>query len=157
MPSQILSIYDALAAKTFTVDGKSVTAKDIHETPNAIESAGMPVRMLNFMDIDIDETATSDVIWGANSGSGLAVVNYRIVDKLFIAPLAQGLGSRQFATLQAQYMTDYQTMLADDTSLSGYGVNSMRMTCRTTPINFPIGSDRWYFGVTMLLDIVEKY
>jgi hypothetical protein len=157
MSSQILSIYDALVAKTFTVDGKSVTAKDINETPNAVETAGMPLRMLNFMDADITENAASES-FGAGVGGNVAPINWTIIDRLFIQSLGRGIGARALAVLQAQYIADYEDMLRADTTINAYSVVSAAASYSANPINYPLGyPDSWYFGVTVRLTLQEKF
>lgn len=158
MPSEILSIYDALAAVTVSDGVREIAARNLAEQPNAINTADAPLRMLTVIDpLNSTDRARSDDVWGAAAGSGFYTVTWTLFDVLYHTPLAQGRGVRDVNVPLLTYIRNYYAMLAANTAaLDTFGAVVQRTLMLPMVLEYPRQSGHAWYAVRCMLTIYES-
>lgn len=154
MASNILTIYDELAATSISVDGTSVTAKDADQLPNRVASADLPVRLITPISEFGSDNSISTSIWNTSGGSAVREVTWVIQDVMLWKPVTQETGVKAWAKSLVDYQKQYLTMLE---SLSLSGAVKVDVSMSATIIEYPLLSGNFYAGVRATLNVKEKY
>lgn len=153
MSSQIVAIYDALAATTITVDNKAIRVKDADELPNSLSSADLPVRLLTpFSEFLPENAATQNLLF--DSSTMVQRIDWSLADIMFWRPVAQGVGVKAVAGLALVYMRQYFAMWS---ALSVPGTVEARLRMQASAaLEYPQFSGNYYYGVVAILSLAEK-
>lgn len=156
---QIRTVYSNLAAKTvaFTKEAGglvSLTAKDLHQLPNAVQPADAPARLLlpyaNLVEARDGRFASLDRV---------GRVEWFIADLLLWKPGALGAGIAESAADLVRYQDAYAEMLRDwrDCGIVGGSSDVELLGWRFVPglYDWPIGSNTWWQGAMVTLQVLE--
>lgn len=164
MSSQIIEIYEALAAKSVTVVNsvayKDVTpaVKNLDELPANADAAKLPCRLLLPMGNETEQDHQLQVI--TFGGEPASIYTWKITDLLLWRKVTDGLGLSSVAGDLMRYSAAYLDMLRTFryplNSATGYPVlNAARV--RRGAFQYPSGEGMpWYFGVEVVLTIDEE-
>jgi hypothetical protein len=121
--------------------------------PNSVETTHLPGRLL--------------LVGGGQSSSGgegafvamgkLTQVVFQITDLFLLHPLAQGYGRAHAEPLLELYVDNYLAMLRNwrDAGQNQAHVTGFKADAGT--VNYPQGSDKWYWGVPCVVQVQEFY
>lgn len=154
MSSNILTIYDELAASTVVVGGTTLQVKDADELPNRVNDADLPVRLLTPLSELGADGGSSDTVWLAQLGSGIRQIRWIIHDIMLWQPIALDVGVKAWAKELLAYQAQYYVMLE---TLSLSGVVGLNVSTSAQVIEYPAMSGNFYAGVRATLTIDEKY
>jgi hypothetical protein len=149
MGSNLMGIYDALAAVQVPVNGVIVPVRNVDELPASVESAQVPIRLL--------------MPWGERTGQnavsfvtlqGVGAADWTIVDLLLLRPAQAGKLETASAAVVA-YMRDYATAINMRRSLAGAPVTGLRISAGVG--TYPAGGAQQWFGVEVALTIRENW
>jgi hypothetical protein len=147
--SAIKSIYDAIAAWTPTYDSDvSISAKDVHQIPAVLHSAETPVRLLL---VPEGPEAFCEFV----GLSKRVTIEWRIIDRLFIKPVAQGEGIEKATEWLVDYMDSYiEAIQADRSPTSQSHIVGAEITAGV--FNWPPSPQGVpFFGINVVLTIQE--
>lgn len=157
MASQIVELYNALALTSITVNGVAVRVKRLDELPNALDTAGLPCRLLTPISPFLGNNLQSG-IWTVATYSGVNEVRWNVADIAYFKPVAQDIGIRAVADDLVIYMREYQAMISAFTMSSAGGstmwVQNLAMSAGV--FEYPLLSGRFFYGVAATLTVVEK-
>ena len=155
--SDILGIYSNLAALsvTFTSNAGStvtVTCNDLDEAKLNIDSAYCPIRQLLPIGNET-EGGIAQLTFGRSTE-----LTWRIVDLFFYKPASQGGMLTEAAPDLVRYMAAYEETIRENFQMCGY--TDGRKYCAAVQmlpavINWPLDSDRYFFGVSCILTVRE--
>lgn len=154
MSSNILTIYDQIAATSITVNGTAVTVKDADQLPNRVASADLPIRLITPISGFGVEGAQTDSVWAGGSGSTVRQVEWQIFDVMLWKPIALDVGVKAWAKELLAYSREYFDML-EDLTLTGAVYLDANLT--HSVIEYPLLSGVFYAGVRATLTIREKW
>jgi len=154
MSSNILTIYDQIAATSITVNGTAVTVKDADQLPNRVASADLPVRLLTPLSGFGAEGAQSSSVWASSGGSSVRQVEWIIYDLLLWQPITLDVGVKAWAKELLAYSRQYFDMLG---SLELTGAVRLDANLTHSVIEYPLLSGVLYGGVRATLTIREKW
>lgn len=147
--SELLAIYDALAAVQVPVDGAIVRVKNVTELPESVAAADCPVRLLMPWGERTGTSAMSVISLG-----GMSQAEWQIVDLLLLRP-AQADKLKTAAAAVVRYMRDYSIALARTRTLAGAVIlNPVKLTSGVG--EYPKGGPAW-FGVEASLTVRETW
>jgi hypothetical protein len=148
--SQILTIYDTLAAQVLVVAGKTVKVKDLHELPTQPASPDMPVRLL----LPVGRRASGDLDeFNSFGAGGVATIVWRVTDLLLWR--ASGKGARNVLDVAeplVEYMGVYAQM-ARTLRYRKWSATGLQMTPGSW--EYPLGSGTLYDGVECVVTFNE--
>ena len=151
MSSNILAIYNTLAATEITVNTIAVTVYDADQLPNSVPAANLPVRMLTpLAPFGLEAGATSTVI--PMGGSTPYIVDWTIADIMLWKPVAVDIGVKAHAKELLAYCVQYLEMLK---TVNLPIITSVSLV--PDVINYPTQSAHWYYGVRVVLGVKEKF
>lgn len=155
--SEIIGIYSNLAALSVTFtsnagDTVTVTCKDLDELRLNIDSAYCPIRQLLPIGNET-EGQVAQLTFGRSQE-----LTWRIVDLFFYKTASQGGMLAEAGPDLVRYMAAYEEMIR--TSFQSCGYTDGRKYCASVQmlpaiINWPLDSDRYFFGVSCILTIRE--
>ena len=151
MPSVLTDIYATIAAQAITVNGQAVDVLDLGALPNAVESATLPVRLLQPFNARGEGALQS--FW--TPGRGVRTIIWGIADLLLWRTSAAGIGLLDIAPDLIAYKVQYADLLSElrDAPQSRWSVTNCTMEVQT--FDYPIDGGRWYDGVICQLQITE--
>lgn len=153
MTSAIATIYDNIAATTITVSGKTIAVKDADELPNSVAAANVPVRLLTpISSFGLEVGAVANVV-GSSIGGNPFDVDWNIIDLMLWAKAISGVGLKAYGKDLIAYCAAWYEMVR----ALGATHNVIGARCTPDVINYPIGSDDWFYGVRGYLVIKEKF
>lgn len=161
MASQLTSIVAAVAALSVTVQAslayngdKTPQALYLSTLPNQSPDAKLPARLIRMLRATDPAAQSFTVIFGNDN---TARVNWRVYDVLLWRKLAQGQGIGSHEADLVKYAGAYVDALQTlPVTLAAYRAQLAGMTLAVSEINYPLGSDFWYAGVEVALDIAER-
>ena len=120
--------------------------------PNALETAHLPCRMLFSGDVNGLSAEGAFVALGI-----LRAVTFQITDLFFWQAVAQGIGRSDVEVYLKEYIDNYILMLRDwrDAGQAQAHVTGFRFDVNR--LNYPLDSDRWFWGVASLIKVEEFY
>jgi hypothetical protein len=151
--AQLLAIYAALAALpvTFT-DGagnaRSIAALPLDETPQAVDSAIVPVRLLQ----PFGARGEGQLEARYTPGPGVLGIEWGIADMLFWASAGSGIGLAAYAADLVRYKAAYLEIIRS-LGTSQYWVSAWVATVDT--FEWPAESGQLYHGVNVRLTVRE--
>jgi hypothetical protein len=148
--SGILAIYDALAAKTVTVNGITPAAYDLDHLPNAVESGHLPCRLLTPMAPRAEARDFGFVALGTT-----AKLTWHLYDLMLWRESGSGTGPQDIAEILVAYAGAYAEMLRSNRSMGQTQAHIMNVRFSYGVFEWPEGSGRLYDGVAVELDIEE--
>lgn len=152
--SQLLAIYDAIAAMSVSAGGVTPQVWDVDEVRDSVHTAHLPVRIL---------LPHGEFAGGGALGQGFRPVTldsiargtWLITDLCLWRPVGQGLGTRDIGDVLVEYCGAYATAL----------VTRGRGTTHQSFINgwdiaagvyaFPESSGNWFWGVRAVVQVDE--
>jgi len=152
--SNILTIYDMLAATNITVGSTSIAVKDADEIPNRVLAADLPVRLLTPIADLGGSGVTSSTVWAGGSGSVVRQATWVIHDVMLWRPVALDVGVKAWAKQLLAYEAEYFSMLE---TLALPGVVRVDASLQPSVIEYPLYSGNLYAGVRVMLTVVEKW
>lgn len=155
MSSQIKNIYSAFSAMDVTLDGEIVPVKKPETLPNSIQTANLPLRLLTPLQPFIPNFSTSSS-WNAGVGSSVNQVNWIVTDIFLSDAMNQNIGIRAHADTLIDYCVAYIEAMNDGSLALPNNTMITNYTTRPDVINYPIGSQYWYYGVFCYINILEK-
>lgn len=161
MASQLTSIVAAVAALSVTVPSsvayngdKTPQALYLDTLPNGAPDAKLPARLIRMLRATDPAAQAFTVIFGNDN---TARVNWRVYDVLLWRKLAQGLGVGSHEADLVKYAQKYADALQTlPATLGALRAQITGVTMAIAEINFPLGSDFWFAGVEIALDIEER-
>ena len=153
MASAIEAIYDALAETSITVNTVSVAVKDADELPNSVAAANLPVRLLTPIAAFGLEAGAETVLVGSSTGGNPYDVNWYINDVMLWSKVISDTGVKAHAKDLISYCAQYYEMAR--TFGASYNVIDVQLV--PDVINYPQGSNDWFYGVRAVLTIKEKF
>lgn len=154
--SQIRALYTALAATSITFTREAggsvtVTAKDLHQLPNAVQAADAPVRLLLPYSVTTQaggQFATLDTIVAAT---------WTVTELLLWKPGQLGTGIADSAADLVRYQGAWLEATRALHSMGGLaGVELLSVALKPGLYDWPIGSNTWWQGVMASLTILEE-
>lgn len=146
--SAIATAYAALAAANVTVGSITPTAYAPDALPNSGETAILPLRVLD--PFQIGDRAQ----FGFSLQDRGATVLWTIVDLLLWEQVGQGRGAQDVALDLIKYCGAYAEMIrAHDTIATQCYIT--RVSPRIMVLDWPRGSDVWFYAVEVTLTIEE--
>jgi len=159
MASDILAIYDALAAVTVSDGTHDIAARNVEDQPAALNTGILPVRVLTVLDpFNSLDRARSETAWAAQEGSGFFFITWTIYDILYHTPLYQGRGVRDVNIPLLTYIANYYDMLSTNAPLlHNYNDASVeRATLVPLVLRYPGQTDYAVYAVRCMLQIKER-
>lgn len=140
-------IYAAIAALPLTYGGSALTVFNVDKLPHSVESASLPARLLTpLAGRGRGTLAQFETIKGNPS------VNWQVVELLLAGDEVLGTGpvdhTAPLVDFEAQYASNIYRLRAQQWILVGW-------TCEADVINWPEGSERFYYGARTTLTIRE--
>lgn len=160
MSSILLNIYDALDAMTVTYvdkNGASVnpTCYNLNELPNSIQTEKLPCRLL----LPIGQGVSGSTSMTIEHGAGVTA-NWQITDLFLLETAARGEGLYIHAPVLVRYVAAYAEAISKKWQIL-YQWQSEALVLNLQPIpgiyNFPSGSDAYFYGVKIDLNIQEIF
>lgn len=154
MTSNLVAIYTAVAAMSITVGDDTPTVYGLASVPNKVESAPLPVRLLEIFDNRMDTlTAKHSTISG--SFTPHMHVTWSISDLLLWKSEARGRGIKDVDTSLITYCQKYIDAVAANEAITA---TASIEDCKLLPglFPYPASSDTFYFGVLATLTIKER-
>lgn len=153
MTCQLPGIYAALERMPVTYDDAgeqvNVIVRGLNELRAAINRHDCPLRLL--LPVGTNTEAQSIV---ATAFSSRQLVDWVIADLFLLRPTTQGNGVIDAAPELVSYVAAYTDAVNAHRSLTDYAtITDARLTM--DEIEYPRGSNTWYFGVECLLTIKE--
>lgn len=161
MASQLTSLVAAVAALSVTVPAsvayngdKTPQALYLDTLPQQAPDAKLPARLIRMLRATDPAAQAFNIVFGNDN---TARVNWRVYDVLLWRKLAQGLGVGSHEADLAKYAQKYADALQTlPATLAPLRAQLVTVTMGIAEINFPLGSDYWYAGVEVALDIQER-
>lgn len=151
--SQIANIYDRLAAQAVLYDGVAPTVYWLATTPNSIESAQLPARIIT----PISSRQREDFGFIA-LGTGARVI-WTLQDVLLVRPAAQMRGPldvlRPLVTYCGAYADAMRSFREPGQASAGSRTTLDRVSTDVVTYEWPSGSGQYYWGVLATLTISE--
>ncbi len=150
--SQLLSIYDAIAAMSVTAAGETPTVWDVDEIRDSVHTAHLPVRIL---------LPHGDFRGGGGQAfrpvtltNNIARGTWQIVDLCLWKPVGRDLGMRAVGPALVEYCSAYVTALVGINRGTTYQSYLTGWDIAAGVYAFPDPSDNWFWGVraTVLVD-----
>lgn len=161
MSGQLSNIVAAVAALSVTVP--SSTAYNGNKTPqvfslgtlpNQVADARLPARLVRLLRATDPAAQSYTVVFGNDN---TVRVRWRVYDSLLWRALGQGLGLGSHEADLVKYAAAYADALQGlPVTLASYRAQLVGATLAITEINFPLGSEYWYAGVEVGLDVEER-
>lgn len=157
MASQIVELYEALRETSITINGKAVRVKGLEEIPSALDTAGLPVRMLTPISQFLPQNAQS-AVWAKAGSSVITQISWSIADVMYWQPVAQNIGIRAVTDDLVVYMREYLEMMKSfeppSNGLSTLWVANVGL--QSTVLEYPLLSGKFYYAVAATLTVTEK-
>jgi hypothetical protein len=145
----LLTVYDALAAISVTLDGQPVPSYGLDALPASLQTAQLPCRLLLPLSTRSDAWAVQPVSFAGVRTS----IGWKITDLFLYAPAGQGRGLSASAPVLARYQGAYIDALKAQTRLlDGVTIES----CALEPglYAYPEGGPSFY-GVEVTLQLKD--
>lgn len=159
LTGQLVEIIQALAAMQVTVPAsiayngnKTPQVLYLGTLPNTMPDAKLPARLIRMMRSSDAGAQDFRIEFGNET---ITRVTWRIYDVLLWRKLTQGLGLGSHEADLVKYAASYvEALKTIPAPTSRSQIKSASMVVRE--INFPEGSDYWYAGVEIALDVEER-
>jgi hypothetical protein len=151
MGSNLMGIYDALAAVQVPVNGVIVPVRNVDELPESVAAADCPVRLLMPWSERTGTNAVSFVTFG-----GMAQSDWTIVDLLLLRPAQAGKLETASAGV-VRYMQDYATAINRVRALSQFAQVLGPVRFAPGVGAYPTGGAAQWFGVEVTLTVRETW
>lgn len=155
MASQIQAVYTALTNMDVSIDSKVIKVKKPSELPNSIQTASLPIRLLTPIQQFVPGFMQSDS-WNSSLGSGIVQVNWTITDIFLYDAVNQTIGIRALTDPLVDYCANYIEAMNDGSLVLPSSIQIKNYTARPDIINYPLGSNFWYYGAYVYHNILEK-
>lgn len=156
--SNIAAAYAALDATniTFSLRGADRTpaVKTLSELPNIVNAADLPMRLLLSVDGVGEASDMQFLTLGQGTAGGSYTVTWRIVDLMLAATQASGSGAKDVALSLVTYCGKYMDMARNSRNLAS-GISIQKAVPSAGIYEFPAGSGNMFFGVQVIIDLVE--
>ena len=151
--SQLLAIYDAIAAMTVTAGGVTPQVWDVDEVRDSVHTAHLPVRIL----LPHGEFSGSNELgrFAPVTINSIARGTWLITDLCLWRPVGQGLGTRDIGNALVEYCGAYATALVArgrGTTHQSY-INGWSIAAGVYA--FPEASGNWFWGVRAVVQVDE--
>lgn len=161
MSGQLSNIVAAVAALSVTVPASTAYNGDktpqvfsLGTLPNAVADAKLPARLVRLLRATDPAAQSYTVVFGNDN---TVRVRWRVYDDLLWRALGQGLGLGSHEADLVKYAAAYADALqALPATLASYRGQLVGATLAVSEINYPPGSDFFYAGVEVALDIEER-
>lgn len=148
--SVITSIYDGLAGVSITAAGKTPKVRNYDEIKETFEAADAPTRMLLVPTGNTEAREASFIALGK-----LQKIEWRIEDRLYWSPVAQGQGLSDFTEDLLLYAQAYVEAIRDNRSLTASS-HITRVRCVPTIVRWPdIEAGTPYAGARCIVVVEE--
>lgn len=154
--SQARALYSTLAATAITFARESgssvtVTAKDLHQLPNAVQAADAPARLL------LPYSVTTKADGQFLTVDTILAATWVITDLLLWKPGTLGAGIADSAADLVRYQAAYLEAMRSLASMGGLaGVEVLSIELRPGLYDWPIGSNTWWQGVMASITVLEE-
>lgn len=155
MSSQIKAIYTAFANMDVAIDGNTIPVKKPEQLPDSIQTAQLPVRLLTPLRPFLPDYSRSSS-WNTSEGSSVNRVDWTIIDIFLYDAMNQRIGIKAHADSLIDYCVAYIDAMNDGSLVLPNNTMITNWTTRPDVINYPIGSNSWYYGVYCYHSILEK-
>lgn len=153
--SQLLSIYDAIAAMSVTAGGQTPTVWDVDDIRDSVQTGHLPVRIL---------LPHGDFRGGGSGGQAFRPITltnsiskgtWNIVDLCLWRPVGQGLGMRDIGPTLVEYCSAYVTALVGINRGTTYQSYLTGWEIAAGVYAYPEPSDNWFWGVRAVVQVDE--
>lgn len=148
MASQLTTIYATIAAHEITVGSTPVACLDLAELRTSLQSANLPVRMLN--PFNARGGGNLQNFWTVQQG--VVTVDWLITDMLAWRAHSAGIGLEDIAPDLIAYKVQYVQLLK---TLRAHKYNVTQCQMQVLAYEWPLGSGVWWDGVICQLTIRE--
>lgn len=146
-------IFNQVTALDVTIDSNTVPARNIGDRRNKVNNSDLPVRLMMWS--SDQQGAGNDLHYVDNVGNTISIT-WHVVDLMLFAPEKTGLGFYVRDPKLVEYADNYRTALHDFTTCAEpFGWQLVTATIQPGNFEYPLGSDLWYVGVQVSMDILE--
>lgn len=156
--SAISNIFDSFKAMDVKIGSSTVTCHALDEVQNVYQTATLPVRILN--PITRFSAASpfnyTNSTWNTGAGSTVNEMTWTIFDILLYAPINQTLGVRSVTGPIISFVKDYMLKMSNGSLVLPQNCWVRDITSRLEVLEYPIGSNNFYFGAIISTQVGEK-
>ena len=150
--SQILSIYDTIAAWTITVGTVTPTVLDVDELPNTADSWRLPTRVL----MPVGSFAGGG---GARNQrfvtlDSITNVTWTIRDLCLWRLVGRGIGYKTIMPILVEYAGLYTDAVRAERQMT-HGAYIQAANVQPTVLEWPDGSGRMFYAIDATIDVAE--
>lgn len=160
MASQLPAILAAIAGLSVTVPASIAYNGDktpqvlyLTTLPQTAADAKLPARLIRMFDEESGGATSFAIVF---NNASIATLNWRIYDVLLWRKIQQGLGLASHEADLTKYVAAYVVALQAIPALTNYGTTLKAAQAIIQEINYPAGSDYYFAGVKLAIDVQEN-
>ncbi len=150
--SQILSIYDTIAALSITVGTKTPTVFDLDELPNTADSVRLPTRLLMPLGAFADAGGARDMRFVTLDS--ITNTTWTIRDLCLWQTVGAGIGYKTIIPVLVEYAGLYLDALRANRQMTS-AAWVQRASVQPSVVEWPEGSDRMFYAIDATIEVAE--
>lgn len=150
--SQILTIYDTIAALSITANSKTPSVMDVDALPNTMDTAPLPIRILMPL-------GTLAGVGGANDSrfvtlDSITNTRWTIRDLCLWQAVGQGIGYKTIVPVLVEYAGKYLDAIRANRQMT-HTAYIQRVSVQPMVVEWPEQSGRFFYAIDSTVDVDE--
>jgi len=154
--SNLVEIYEAVAAMEMVVDGQNVTGFGPSEALDAVPNAYLPARLLTPISRFSENTGIAGSTWNVSMGSTVNRVDWQVNELFLYEPMNATIGIKAIAGPLLEYCVTFLQTIANGGLVLPVNAVVTNVSFRPDVIEYPLFSGHAFYGVATTILIMEK-